>query len=431
MKKACIKKGILLLQMSDFSLGRGFHLIKAFDNIIDQDNIIIYIITNPPIYLRQSLNKNLSKRYIIKYINLPFFIRNIYFTILGRLLFYVIFSIKAFLILLHLPKNIKLILSRGPHPFTDIISLLYKELISKNTLVVSDITDLWPYVIKYLKINSILKYFLISIGHRINMILYNKLDKIITLNHMMKTYLQNFVNKQIYVIYGIIDLNFFREIDKRHSYKILISNIPYFSKKLKEIYGKFVILYAGIMSPFQDPSILIKIAKMMKECKDIVFLLVGTGPLKEKIKKEIQINNLDNVVLLNPIDYKSMPFLYSIADICIIPPPSYNKPEFYKYFSITLPKKFIEYSASAKPILCITPPCVASELCLKWEAGYHILPHNVKEALNIIEVLRKNDKLRKCKGNNARKMAVALFSIKRTEKYLHQLFIHEYKRIFK
>jgi len=93
----------------------------------------------------------------------------------------------------------------------------------------------------------------------------------------------------------------------------------------------------------------------------------------------------------------------------------------YEFFIHGLPKKFIEYAACGKPILCITPPCLASKLCLEWKAGYHVLPQHVKEAADIIKVLKENKELKEHIGNNARGLAEHLFSLDHAAKMLRKV----------
>lgn len=51
---------------------------------------------------------------------------------------------------------------------------------------------------------------------------------------------------------------------------------------------------------------------------------------------------------INPRRYvpqESMPFIYNIADLTLLPPPLLSVPGMYGYFVVTLPKKSIEYAA--------------------------------------------------------------------------------------
>jgi glycosyltransferase involved in cell wall biosynthesis len=91
------------------------------------------------------------------------------------------------------------------------------------------------------------------------------------------------------------------------------------------------------------------------------------------------------------------------------------------FLRIGLPKKFIEYAAIGKPILCITPLCVASNLCLKWKAGYHVEPDGVENVINVIKTFKENKTLREKLGENARKMTEKLFSVERAVETLSQV----------
>jgi colanic acid biosynthesis glycosyl transferase WcaI len=212
----------------------------------------------------------------------------------------------------------------------------------------------------------------------------------------------------------LIDLNIFKPISKWNAIQKLPRDLQ------GKLYRKFIVLYAGIMGYFQDPEIVLKLAQLITD-EDILFVLIGTGPLKEQLAKEREKQNLDNILLLDPVPHELMPFIYNVADLTLLPPPVSYDSRMYKYFVVTLPKKFIEYAACGKPILCITPPCVASNLCLKWKAGYHIEPDNVENVINIIKTLKENKTLRETLGENARKMAEKLFSVEQAVETLSQI----------
>jgi glycosyltransferase involved in cell wall biosynthesis len=272
--------------------------------------------------------------------------------------------------------------------------------------IISDTTDLMPDGLEYIKMNRALKHMLISIGRSINNLIYSKVDAIVTINDPMGKILHERFNRDVHVIYGTVDLDRFKSIDKKDVLKLLpeeISNI---------VDGKFVVLYAGIMSPFQNPLVIVDVAEQIqRECRDIIFVAIGYGPLKQELKNVVSKKSLHNVIILDPVAHEVMPFIYNIADLTLLPPPVLSTSGMYEYFGLAMTRKFIEYAACGKPILCITPPCVASELCLKWKAGYHVLPQNVEEAVGIIKVLKERKELKELIGKNARRLAEDLFSI--------------------
>jgi glycosyltransferase involved in cell wall biosynthesis len=385
-----------LISFSDFGLGRGEYLAKAMKAI----GLEVIVVTNKPIYAESSGGiKNTLSRNKINVLEVPL-PRLPYEGIVSRLIQYIIFTIFSFFTILKSRKSFTFYYSRGPQPFTEITCYLLKQI--KGGKIVSDITDLWPDAIEYLKLNSFLKRILILLGHAINSFIWPKLDAIVTHNEAMAYILSKRSKRKIYIIYGVVDLEKFKPMSKYET----IQKLP---KELKERFNReFVILYAGLLGPFQNPEMILELAQLIKN-ENVLIVIIGTGPLRDYLIKEKEKRQLNNILFLNPVPHFLMPVIYNIADVFLL---TYMPTNFLR---IGLPKKFIEYSACGKPIICITPPCIASRLCSIWKAGYHVPPEKLEDAVHIIQLLKSDENLRKSLGGNARKMAVTLFSLKQAE----------------
>ena len=78
--------------------------------------------------------------------------------------------------------------------------------------------------------------------------------------------------------------------------------------------GKAVILYAGSLTKYKGPQILLQAAKRLPvKCE-----LYGDGPLKEELQQLIKNNNLD-ATLHQPVPYSEIPQLYADSDIIAFP----------------------------------------------------------------------------------------------------------------
>jgi glycosyltransferase involved in cell wall biosynthesis len=392
------QKSICLISFSDFTLGRGEYLAKAMKAI----GFEVSVVTNKPIYTG-SLKplRNALKRDNIDIIEVPL-PRLSYYDIISRLVQYILFMIFSFIILLKLRKSFDFYYSRGPQPFMEITCSVLKFF--KGGKIISDITDLWPDALEYVDMNGFLKRVLTLFGHSVNSLIWSKIDKIITHNEVMAHILSRRSGKEVHVIYGVIDLEKFKPIPKYEAIQKLPKNIR---EKIKD--DRFIVLHAGLLGPFQSPEIILKLAKLIK---DVYFVIIGTGPLKEDLKRLVDEQQITNVIFLDPVPHSMMPIVYNIADLFLL---THKSTHFLK---IALPKKFIEYSACGRPILCITPKCVASELCNMWRAGYSVTPERIDEAVHVVLNMISNGNVRDSMGKNARKMAEALFSIEKTKEEL-------------
>jgi len=398
-----MNKSVCLISFSDFGLGRGEYLAKAMKAI----GLEVLVVTNKPVYTEsfKMIKNTLSKNKIdVLEIPLP---RLPYESTFSRLIQYLLFTIFSFSILLKSRRSFIFYYSRGPHPFTDVACILLK--LFKGGKIVSDITDLWPDVLDYMRINVFLKRILILFGHAVNSLIWSKLDAIVTHNEVMAHILSRRSGRRVHVIYGVIDLEKFKPIPKYEAFQKLPKNIR------EKIDRKcFIALYAGLLGPFQNPEMILKLAQLIK---DTLFVVMGTGPLKENLIKEGRKQQVNNILFLDPVPHSLMPIVYNTADLFLL---TYMTTDFLK---IGLPKKFIEYAACGRPIICITPECVASKLCSKWKAGYHLPPERLEDAAHIILELKSNENVKKLLGDNARKMAESLFSIEKAKEELQAFLI--------
>lgn len=395
---------VILLQLSDFGLGRGLYLAKAMSSLGSK----VTVITNKPVYrplTNRSNTLEAQKEYsssntgmkIIDF-DIPF-AETLYESVFGRAIVYIVFMILSFVLMSRETPRPKILYSRGPHPFTDITCILYKAFCKNDARIISDTTDLWPDALANTDVDESLKHHLIAIGHTVNGMAYSKIDVVVTHDKELGKILQARFRRPTHIIYGAIDLDVFRPLCKKKALETLSSDI------CERVAGKFIILNAGLLGIFQNPFIVLEMAKKLVEDKGILFIVVGTGPLKESVVQKAKESEVDNILFLETQPFEKMPFVYNLADLFLMTYAS------MRFLRIGLPKKFIEYAACGKPILCVSPACVASSLCQKWKAGYHALPQEIENAVHFIRALKEDEELRECMGKNARGLAEDLFSL--------------------
>ncbi|MBN2197985.1 glycosyltransferase family 4 protein [Candidatus Wolfebacteria bacterium] len=174
-----------------------------------------------------------------------------------------------------------------------------------------------------------------------------------------------------------IDLSFYQNLNQ----EILF-------RKQWKLQKKFVFLFAGIIGPAQGLEFLIKIAQKVSNIKEIVFLLVGDGMEKEKIKNLIKKHNLKNVIIKPFVSKEQYPYLVKESDVCLVCLSPKNKTPF-------TPGKFLGYMAAGKPILAfLNKESDAFELINKVGCGYAIASDDLENAVKITEkIYKEKDKL--------------------------------------
>ena len=174
-------------------------------------------------------------------------------------------------------------------------------------------------------------------------------------------------------------LNFFSWLTRlmyRNSKKILISSkgfkesivskgnfedkIIYFPNWAEDVFSSakpfdipslpegFKVMFAGNIGEAQDFESVMKTALLLKDRKDIKFIIVGDGRKKEWVDDFIKENSLENTVFtMGRFPIEAMPTFYSQADVMFLA----LKDEYI--FSLTMPAKVQTYMASCKPIIAM------------------------------------------------------------------------------
>lgn len=108
---------------------------------------------------------------------------------------------------------------------------------------------------------------------------------------------------------------------------------------------RFNVMFAGIFGAAQGLEVVLEAAKLLRDLKDVQFVLVGDGMALPGLKKMANDQGLNNVLFLGRYPQDRMPALYALADVLLV----HLKDD--PLFSITIPHKTLTYLASGKPIL--------------------------------------------------------------------------------
>lgn len=201
------------------------------------------------------------------------------------------------------------------------------------------------------------------------------------------------------------------------------ANIKKFNPKIsgkdikKRFKNKRIVCFSGAMSYWHGIKELVGAAKILDQKRDdIIFLMIGSGPLYKKFKEKTK--KLKNLRWVGKIKYEDMPKYLAACDICIAPfNDKYYSPikKFGFYWS---PLKLFEYMAMKKPIITTK---LANRLIKNNKTGIVIKPSS-KELSEKIEKLLRNRKLMIKLGSNAREEVVKKYSWETHCKNLKKVF---------
>lgn len=222
-------------------------------------------------------------------------------------------------------------------PFDSAIYLVSRLLKSKY---ISEVWDLWPEF--FWKTGLISKRNpLLKLSYQVEKYLYSKSDAIVFTfkggyDYIISKGWQKIIKEKIHYVTNGIDL---------HEYSTNLHNYKIVDPELDDN-KKFKVVYIGTLNKVNNVSIIIEAAKILKENKDIVFLIYGDGEYRKCFQEECIEQSIDNVIIKDKyIQFHLLPYILSKSSLNLL---LYQR-DFGQY-GIS-PGKLPLYLASGKPIL--------------------------------------------------------------------------------
>jgi colanic acid biosynthesis glycosyl transferase WcaI len=85
-----------------------------------------------------------------------------------------------------------------------------------------------------------------------------------------------------------------------------------------QLVGRFVVSYAGNLGVPQGLTTVLEAARMLRETKDIEFLLIGDGSAAADLRRHAEQNGIENVRFLPFQPFSAVPDIYAASDICLV-----------------------------------------------------------------------------------------------------------------
>ena len=333
-------------------------------------------------YLKLKNNEN----YIIENINGVNFVwvktlaykKNNYKRIINQ----IAFSINA----IKTASNIKLkpdfIIGSSPTLFTAFMSYKYAKCIGAE--YIAEIRDLWPESLYCL--NRRLKYHPYTLLLKIlATYLYRKSKKIIVFTKGNKKYISKKSKAKIKYIPNGVNRDLFEKLEKR--------------KIIRKKYGfeDFTLVYTGAIGVANSIDTIVKACERIKN-KDINVKIFGSGPLKNKLKSEIEKWNLKNIKILSPVEKSEIPSILNASDGAII---TLKDIPLFR-FGVS-PNKLFEYMYAGLPVLCAIEGEVG-DMIRDANCGYVVKPDNPEDlAEKMIKLYSLSKRERLKMGQNGKR----------------------------
>lgn len=246
-----------------------------------------------------------------------------------------------------------------------------------RTKFIIEVRDLWVDFAEVL--NQINNNFLLRAARKLEYFLYRRADKIITVTHGYKDRLifNGIPEEKIEVITNGVDPS---------ELALERNTNNHIKKQIGVLDDSFIILYAGNHGAAQGLDVVIDAAACLKDDMNIVFMFIGEGVEKDRLKKRAEKEELTNVLFLNAIKKEQLIEYYQIADLCLV---SLKK---HPLFDITIPSKLFDSMAIGKPVL-LGVNGEAKRIVTELNAGFHFKPEDPESLIEQIKYAYNNQSL--------------------------------------
>ncbi|WP_408098766.1 glycosyltransferase family 4 protein [Peredibacter sp. HCB2-198] len=221
----------------------------------------------------------------------------------------------------------------APSPITVAIPALFLKFL-KRAPVFLWVQDLWP---ESLEATGVVrnKFILDKVGFGVKL-LYKLTDKILLPSKAFIKNVKDLGAKDSQIVY-------FAQWSES-----LFSNSPEESSAIDPLIPKdgFKITFAGNIGTSQDFETIVKTAEILRNHKNIIFLILGNGLMRGWAESEVKRLGIeDTFIFLGSKPLEMMPYYYSKSDVMLL------SLKDTPLFAVTVPAKFQSYLASGKPIL--------------------------------------------------------------------------------
>lgn len=303
----------------------------------------------------------------------------------------------------YLDKNYDYILCESPPLFLGITGYLLSR--NKKAKFIFNISDLWPESAEKLEI--VTNKLLLKSATILEEWLYKKSHLITGQTQGITENIQNrFPNKKIHWLPNGVDLDQFE--------KPIDSN---FRKENNFVKEDILLFYGGILGHAQGLEVILKASNNFKEKPHVKFIIMGTGPEKEKLLNLKEKNNLSQVYFFEPVNKEKIKEVLVEIDASIIP--LKNIPLFHG----AIPSKIFENLALKKPILLGVDGEAKKLFIEEGKCGYSFEPENSIELTNAINKFIDYPEKWSQLGANGLKLIENRFNRRKIAQEFHQFLI--------
>lgn len=287
---------------------------------------------------------------------------------------------------------IDLILCESPPLFLGWSALYLKR--KKKAKLIFNVSDLWPESAE--KLGVVTNKLMLKLAYRLEEKLYKK-SVLVTgqTQGICKNISERFPDVKTYWLPNGADTDYYTP---RNDGERTWRNEQGFDS------DDVLFLYAGIIGIAQGLEVILKAAALTSNEKNIKYILLGSGPEKQKLTEMKNNMDLSNVLFFDAVDKKQMPVIISSSDAAIIP---LKKMEL---FLGAIPSKIFENLAMEKPVILGVDGEAKTLFVEQGKCALYFEPENENELAAQCRRLASDMQLRQVLGKNGRNYVIKNFN---------------------
>ena len=268
---------------------------------------------------------------------------------------------------------------------------------SREIPFVFEVRDLWPESLAAVGVggeDSLLHHTLAGIAR----FLYDRADHIVVVTTAFKQRLiedWRVAEEKISIVENGVETEIFAPAADTTIHKL---------RKQLNAEDRFLASYIGTMGNAHGLETLLDAAsRLQQQNRDVLFLLIGEGAEKERIRSLAQSLSLQNVQFLDQQPREKIPAFISASDACLV---LLKKSEIFK---TVIPTKMLEFMSCACPVI-LGVDGQARQILEEAAGGIVIEPENTDALMEAITRLQDNRELGRAMGQKGREYILKNFS---------------------
>lgn len=300
--------------------------------------------------------------------------------------------------------DVDVIMCESPPLFLGYSALYLKR--KKKAKLIFNVSDLWPESAE--KLGVVTNKWMLKLAYNLEAKLYRK-SVLVTgqTQGICKSINERFPEVKTYWLPNGVDVSYYNP-------SIVTSNW----RKDNGFQEKDVLfLYAGIIGLAQGLEIILSAAERVKDNVSIKFILLGSGPEKEKLQAIQKEKQLTNVYFFDAVSKMQMPQIVQASDVSVIP---LRKLEL---FLGAIPSKIFENLAMEKAVILAVDGEARELFVNQGKCALYSEPENVEDLVKNVLLLTSDTSLRKQLGERGRIYVEQSFNRNTIAQNFHQELI--------